>query len=129
MLNTKNYNFGQRSSIECYLTISSVFNYLLLLSSSWSELPHPFFSYCIEVHLTTAFLKLKITPKYWELAELEKDIFCFLLLGFSKKKIPIKISMAFMWGIIYIFLHYGFFRIWEKTSSELICTRLYSLPL
>ena len=24
----------------------------------------------------------------------------------------------------HLFLHYGFFRIWEKTSSELLCTRL-----
>ena len=71
-----------------------------------------------------------LTKKYWELGELENDIFFdFLLLGFSKKNcfcfFPMKIGMAFTWGIIYFCTMDGFFRILEKNSSELICTRLY----
>ena len=54
--------------------------------------------------------------------------FGFGLLGFSKKNccfFPMKISLAFIWGIIYSCTIDGFFRILEKTSSELICIRLY----
>ena len=42
--------------------------------------------------------------------------FCFILLKRPK---------AFIWGIIFFCTMDGFFRILEKTSSELICTRLY----
>ena len=46
----------------------------------------------------------------------------FVFFGFLvfQKKIPMKISLAFIWGIMD-----GFFIILEKTSSELICTWLY----
>ena len=44
------------------------------------------------------------------------DFFCF---------ISMKTSSPFIWGIIYFCNMDGFFRIMEKTSSELICTRLY----
>ena len=60
--------------------------------------------------------------KYWELAELKNEFFlsrpffCF---------ISMKTSSPFIWGIIYFCTMDGFFRILEKTSSELICTRLY----
>ena len=50
--------------------------------------------------------------------------FGFWLLGFSKKNFPMKISLVFIWGIIYFCTMDGFFRILKKTSSELICTRL-----
>ena len=46
----------------------------------------------------------------------EKKIFCF---------ISMKTSSLFIWGIIYLCNMDGFFRILEKTTSELICTRLY----
>ena len=39
--------------------------------------------------------------------------------------ISMKTSSPFIWGIIYICTMDGFFRILEKTSSELICTRQY----
>ena len=39
--------------------------------------------------------------------------------------ISMKTSSPFIWGIIYFCTMDGFFRILEKTSSELICTRLY----
>ena len=38
-----------------------------------------------------------------------------------------KDQRLFIWGIIYFCTINGFFRILEKTSSELICTRLYVL--
>ena len=41
----------------------------------------------------------------------------------------IKISLAFIWGIIYFCTMDGFFRIFEKTSSELIWARLYTKVL
>ena len=51
---------------------------------------------------------------------------------FSKTKtkqkncfISMKTSRPFIWGIIYFCNMDGFFRILEKTSSKLICTRLY----
>ena len=60
--------------------------------------------------------------KYWELTELENDIyFWFLVIGFF----PMKISLAFVWSIIYFCTMDGFFRILKKISSKLICTRLY----
>ena len=46
------------------------------------------------------------------------EFFCF---------ISMKRPKAFLWGIIYFCTMDGFFRILEKTSSELICTRLYIL--
>ena len=66
----------------------------------------------------------------WILVELENDI--FLVIGFFKKNIcfcffPMKISLAFIWGFLYFCTMDGFFRILEKTSSELICTRLYHI--
>ena len=55
--------------------------------------------------------------------------FGFLFLGFSKKKcfcfFQMKISVPFIWGIIYFYTTDGFPRTLEKTWSELICTRLY----
>ena len=39
--------------------------------------------------------------------------------------ISMKTSSPFIWGIIYFCNMDGFFTILEKTSSELICTRLY----
>ena len=44
------------------------------------------------------------------------EFFCFILM---------KTSSPFIWGIIYFYNMDGSFRILEKTSSELICTRLY----
>ena len=44
--------------------------------------------------------------------------FCFTLLKRPK---------AFIWGIIFFCTMDGFFRILEKTASELICTQLYIL--
>ena len=41
--------------------------------------------------------------------------------------ISMKTSSPFIWDITYFCTMHGFFRILEKTSSELICTRLYSL--
>ena len=52
----------------------------------------------------------------------------FWLLGFSKKIVlffSMQISLAFIWGIIHFCTMDGFFRILEKTSFQLICTRLY----
>ena len=53
----------------------------------------------------------------------------FWIFFFKKKKKNCFNSMkrpkAFIWGIIYFCTTDGFFRILEKTSSELICTRLY----
>ena len=49
---------------------------------------------------------------------------------FPKKKnclcfFPMKTTLAFIWGLIFFCTIDGFLRILEKTSSELICTRLY----
>jgi hypothetical protein len=44
------------------------------------------------------------------------NFFCF---------ISMKTSSPCIWGIIYFYTMDGFFRILEKTSSELICSRLY----
>ena len=44
---------------------------------------------------------------------------------FKKSLISMKTSSPFIWGIIYFCNMDSFFRILEKTSSELICTRLY----
>ena len=60
--------------------------------------------------------------KYWELAELENEVLLsrpFWILVFKKK------LLHFVWGIIYFCTMDDFFRILEKNSSELICTRLY----
>ena len=71
--------------------------------------------------------------KYWELAELENEVFFwgghfeffesanlnFFLLHLSEKSSP------FIWGIIFFCTMNGFFRMLEKRLSELICTRLY----
>ena len=48
----------------------------------------------------------------------EKLFFCF---------ISMKTRSPFIWGIIYFCTMYGFSRILEKTSFQLICTRLYIL--
>ena len=54
---------------------------------------------------------------------------CVECTSFSKKKFlcvfPLEISLAFIWGTIYFCTMEGFFTILEKTSSGLICTRLY----
>ena len=50
---------------------------------------------------------------YWVF---QKKCFCFF---------QMKISVPFIWGIIYFYTTDGFPRILEKTWSELICTRLY----
>ena len=47
----------------------------------------------------------------------------FFLLHLCEKSSP------FIWGIIFFCSMDGFFRILEKTSSELICTRLYLLTV
>ena len=73
--------------------------------------------------------------KYWELAELENEVFLSRpLWNFFFKKIffcfiSIKTSSPFIWGIIYFCTMDGFFRILEKTSSELKCTRLYEAQI
>ena len=46
----------------------------------------------------------------------QQNFFCF---------ISVKTSSPFIRGIIYFCTMDGFFRILEKTSSELICTQLY----
>jgi hypothetical protein len=55
--------------------------------------------------------------KYWELAELENDIFFLLFVSgywvFQKKILSMKISMAFIWGNIY-FCSMDFFQNLEK---------------
>ena len=51
---------------------------------------------------------------YWVFQK--KIFFCFF---------PMKITLAFIWCIIYSCTMDGFFRILIKTSSELICTQLY----
>ena len=56
--------------------------------------------------------------------------FWFLIIGFVKCLfcfIPMKISLPFIWGIVYFWTMDGFFRMLKKTSSELICTSLYIL--
>ena len=71
--------------------------------------------------------------KYWELAELENEVFfaaailnflsrpfwIFFLLHLCEKSSP------FIWGIIFFCTMDGFFRILKKTSFQLFCTRLY----
>ena len=62
-------------------------------------------------------------------------LFCFVLdwfglvwFGFSKELsffIPMKISLAFIWGMVHICTRDGFFIILKKTSSQLICPQLY----
>ena len=56
-------------------------------------------------------------------------LFTWLLrIFFQRKKyciISMKTSSLFIWHIIYFFTMDGFFRIFENTLSELICTRLY----
>ena len=68
--------------------------------------------------------------KYWELAELENEVFLsrpfwifflFLFFCFISKKT----SSPFIWGIIFSYTMDGFSRILKKRLSELICTRLY----
>ena len=72
---------------------------------------------------------MKFSQKNWELGELENTIFLggHFEFFFSKKNriISMKTSSPFIWGLIYFCTMDGFFRIFEKTSSELICTRLY----
>ena len=69
---------------------------------------------------------------YWEFRGLEYGFFLswpFWIL-FVKRDIcfiSMKTSSPFIWDITYFCTMHGFFRILEKTSSELICTRLYSL--
>ena len=67
--------------------------------------------------------------KYWELVELENEVFLsrpfwiFLLLSFFFASL--KTSSPFIWGIIYFCTLDGFFRILEKTSSELMHTTVF----
>ena len=73
--------------------------------------------------------------KYWELTKPWKWllfsflVFGFWLLGWSKKIFfgfsVCKKSRRFIWGSIYSCTMGGFFRIFKKAVSELICTRLY----
>ena len=75
--------------------------------------------------------------KYWELKKPWKWLlFSFLvfgiwLLGCSKKNFfsfsVWKKPRWFIWGSIYSWTMDGFFRIFKKAVSELICTRLYIL--
>jgi hypothetical protein len=67
--------------------------------------------------------------KYWELAELENEVFWVGHFDFFFGFISMKTSSPFIWGIIYFCTMDGFFRILEKISSELICTRLYLLNI
>ena len=53
---------------------------------------------------------------FWIFFSEKNFFFCFILLKRPK---------AFIWGIIFFCTMDEFFRILEKTSSELICTRLY----
>ena len=70
--------------------------------------------------------------KYWELAELENEVFWgghleffklailnFFLLHISEKPSP------FIWDIIFFCTMDGFARILEKKGGGLLCTRLY----
>ena len=62
--------------------------------------------------------------KYWELTKPWKWLlFSFLVFGFSVWKKP----RRFIWGSIYSCTMDGFFRIFKKAVSELICTRLYQI--
>ena len=73
--------------------------------------------------------------KYWELTKPWKWllfsflVFGFWLLGCSKKFFfgfsVWKKPRRFIWGSIYSCTMDGFFRIFKKAVSELICTRLY----
>ena len=71
------------------------------------------------------------------MAELENEVFLsrpfwffFQEKNFAKICfISMKTSSPFIWGIIYFCTMDGFFRILEKTSSELICTRLLQQKL
>ena len=73
--------------------------------------------------------------KYWELTKPWKWllfsflVFGFWLLGWSKKFFfgfsVCKKPRRFIWGSIYSCSMDGFFRIFKKAVSELICTRLY----
>ena len=73
--------------------------------------------------------------KYWELTKPWKWllfsflVFGFWLLGWSKKIFfgfsVCKKPRRFIWGSIYSCTMDGFFRIFKKAVSELICTRLY----
>ena len=78
--------------------------------------------------------------KYWELTKPWKWllfsflVFGFWLLGCSKKFFfgfsVWKKPRSFIWGSIYSCTMDGFFTIFKKAVSELICTRLYiDLPL
>ena len=71
--------------------------------------------------------------KYWELTKPWKWLlFSFLVFGYwvvQKKKFSCfsvwKKPRRFIWGSIYSCTMDGFFRIFKKAVSELICTRLY----
>ena len=73
--------------------------------------------------------------KYWELTKPWKWllfsflVFGFWLLGWSKKFFfgfsVCKKPRRFIWGSIYSCTMDGFFRIFKKAVSELICTRLH----
>jgi hypothetical protein len=64
-------------------------------------------------------LKNSVIPNHF--MYLENDIFFwFFVIGGFNFFSPMKISLAFIWGIIYFWTMDGFFRILEKTSSELI---------
>ena len=71
----------------------------------------------------------KFCEKIFRIGRARKwHFFCLLLLGFSISLFlffPMKISLAFIRGIIYFCTSDGFFRILYKTWFELKCTRLY----
>ena len=75
--------------------------------------------HCTKVVCISFWIKPKMTLFlvlvfcYWVF---QKKCFCFF---------QMKISVPFIWGIIYFYTTDGFPRILEKTWSELICTRLY----
>ena len=71
--------------------------------------------------------------KYWELAELKNYIlFCCFVFCYWVVQIlffsTMKRTKAFIWGSIYFCTMDGFFRIFKKAVSELICTLLYLIP-
>ena len=75
--------------------------------------------------LTQGRIHENFKKKYWELAELENEVFLrwpfwfFFLLHLCENSSP------FTWGIIFFCTIDGFSRILEKKLSALLCTRLY----
>jgi hypothetical protein len=67
------------------------------------------------------------TNKYWELAELENELFSVVNFDFFFQIFfPMKITLAFLYEVsLFSALWMVSSESWKKTSSELICTRLY----